>query len=495
MQHSDYYALARADLLAYVSLVSPWYRPGAWHHYLCDELRGFIEACERGESPRLVIMAPPRHGKTELVSKHLPAWVLGKLPHWEIILATYAQQLASENGRKVRNLMSDPVHCQIFPGVALADDSSAKDHFIVRSGDGLKEGAATFTGLDGSITGRGANVLIIDDPIKGREQADSPVMRRQLHAWYDDVAQTRIMDGGGILVMATRWHEADLIGYVLDQYKAEGWRVISLPALCEQPGDALGREIGDALWPQKVPASRLESIRLNSPVRTWASLYQQRPQPDKGAYFEVDKIKRYDIAPANLVIIGATDAATSVEAGDYTEHGIIGVDHNMRWHVLDWWSGRTSSDVWASAQIDLIQKWRPAIWFDEAGVIHKAVDPFRRKLMQERGVGLRMETLPSLIGKTGRADGLRGMVSMGWLHLPAGREWAQRIIDQMTSFPSGSYNDCVDVLSLAVRGQTQFGKAINPVMPRSVPAILPAGIVRVEDLEYEEAPPRSRYKA
>lgn len=484
----------RNDLLSYTTQVSEWYKPAAWHKHLAAQLMGFYRLCVAGESPRYIIEAPPRHGKTELTSKHFPAWALGNQPTWEVIFATYAQDLASENGRKVRNLFDEPKHKRFFPQVMLADDSAAKHQFIVKSAAGGKEGAAKFTGLEGGLTGRGANMLLIDDPIKGREEADSEVMRRKLHRWYDDVAQTRIMNGGGILIMATRWGEMDLTGYVLSQYAGESWHVVKLPAICEAANDPLGREIGDPLWPESVPLKRLEQIRDNSPPRTWASLYQQRPIVDSGAYFDTEKIKWYDVAPKNLVIIGATDGATSVEKGDFTEHGVIGIDALNNWYVLDWWSGKTSPDVWVESFVDLLEKWSPALWLDESGVIKNAVAPFRERVMRERRIGCRMESLPSLAGKEARADGLRGMVSMGWLHMPRNKPWAKKIVDQMIRFPGGVYDDCVDVLTLAARGQTQFGKAILPPTRAAALPTPPPNTVYVADLERTEEKPRSRFK-
>lgn len=494
LRKSDLIDLARIDLLAYTMLVSPWYNPSAWHHLLADVLMQFLREAMAGLSPRYIINAPVRHGKSELTSKHFPAWAMSLYPGNDFIFTTYAQELANDNGRKVRNLMQSSAHQEIFPLVRLAPDSQAVGHFVVQSREpGSKESEYFSVGVGGALTGRGGRIIVVDDPIKNREEADSAVIRRKTKSMYDDDLKTRSNDGGGILIMNTRWHEDDLTNYVLTQYADEDWHVLNLPAICESVDDPVGRKIGEALYPEKYNVALLEKIRGNSPPRTWAALYQQRPQADTGIYFEVDKLKSYSQRPVNLVIIGATDAATTTDGGDFTEHGIFGMDHLGELYLLDWWSGQQSSDVWIGSQIDLMIKWRPAIWFDEAGVINKATAPFRNKAMQKRGVGCRMETLPSLIGKEGRAEGFRGMMSMGWVHFPK-TAWAARLTDQLRSFPAGAFDDAVDVCSLVARGVSQFGNAIKPKDKKPVYQLPRPNTVRVVDMEREEPKAVSRFK-
>lgn len=486
--------LARHDLIAYTVLVSPWYRVGTMHHLLADELMRFEADVAAGKGPRLVIECPPRHGKTELASRHFPAWMIGRHPEWETIFSTYAQDFSEDHSRVVRNLLSDPVHRAIFPGSRLADDSQSVKRFEIAAPGG-KRGVYAAVGVGGPATGRGAFALLVDDPLKNREEADSDVVRKKLHAWYDSVARTRVMPGGGVCITATRWHERDLTGYVLDQYAHEGWRVVKLPALAEGPSDPLGRTPGEPLWPEQWTLAELVKLRQGLPAREWASLYQQRPAPDSGGYFETAKIARYGIAPRGMVVIGASDYAVTEDGGDYTEHGVIGVDHESRWYLLDWWREQAQSDVWIERQIDLIDKWKPAIWFGESGVIRRAVEPFLLKRMQQRGVPCWLEWLASIHDKPTRARSLQALVAMGWLSVPEGKPWVPALIDQLLAFPAGAFDDGVDVLSLAARGMQKFGRGLAPAQPKERSAPPALGVVPARVLDAPVERPRSRYKA
>lgn len=487
-------ALARNDLIAYTLLVSPWYKVGDMHHLLADELMRFEAAVDARQGPRLIIECPPRHGKTELASRHFPAWSLGRRPDWEMIFSTYAQDFSEDHSRVVRNLLIDPTHQAIFPGVALAEDSQSVKRFEVSGPGSAKRGVYAAVGVGGPATGRGARMLLIDDPIKNREEADSDVVRRKLHAWYDSVARTRVMPGGGVCITATRWHERDLTGYVLDQYAHEGWKVIKLPAVAESAEDALGRTPGEPLWPEQWPLAELEKLRQGLPTREWASLYQQRPAPDSGGYFATDKIGRYGVAPPGLVVIGASDYAVTEDGGDYTEHGIIGIDHESRWYLLDWWFGQTQSDVWIERQLDLVEKWKPAVWFGESGPIRRAVEPFLHRRMAQRSVACWLEWLPSINDKPTRARSLQALIAMGWLSVPD-RPWVPRLMDQLLPFPAGVYDDGVDVLSLAARGMDKFGKGLKPEAAAPTPPPPSLGRLPARVLDAPEARAVSRYKA
>lgn len=487
-------ALARNDLIAYTLLVSPWYSVGAMHHLLADELMRFEASVAAGDGPRLVIECPPRHGKTELASRHFPAWMVGRHPEWETIFSTYAQDFSEDHSRVVRNLLTDPVHRAIFPGARIADDSQSVKRFEIVN-DGGKRGVYAAVGVGGPATGRGANALLIDDPIKNREEADSDVVRRKLHAWYDSVARTRVMPGGGVVITATRWHERDLTGYVLDQYGHEGWRVIKMPAIAESREDLLGRAHGAPLWPEKWSLDELEKLRIGLPAREWAALYQQRPAPDGGGYFKVESIQPYGVAPKGLVIVAASDYAVTEGGGDWTEHGIIGIDHESRWYLLDWWRGQTSSDAWIETQIDLMEKWRPAIWFGESGAIRRSIEPFLLKRMRQRGVACWIEWLASIHDKSARARSLQALIAMGWLSVPEGRPWVATLMDQLLPFPAGAFDDGVDVLSLAARGMQRFGNGLLPKAPPRREEAPAFGTVSARLLEAGEERRRSRYKA
>jgi hypothetical protein len=208
------YAFSR--LISYAAYQWPGYRDAAHHRLIARHL----EAVERGDITRLMITMPPRHGKSMLASEFFPAWYLGRNPDHYVVTATYAQELADDFGRKVKNQIEDPLYQAIFPGVGLADDSKSAKRFHIDGAIGGYEhaisqrGAFYAVGVGGPLTGRGAHLLLIDDPVKNREDAESEVIRRKVKDWYTSTAYTRLMPGGRIVVIQTRWHEDDLTGWL-----------------------------------------------------------------------------------------------------------------------------------------------------------------------------------------------------------------------------------------------------------------------------------------
>ena len=270
------YAFSR--LLSYAAYQWPNYADAPHHRLIARKL----EAVERGEIRRLMISMPPRHGKSMLASEFFPAWYIGRNPNHYVIAATYAQELADDFGRKVRNQIADPAFKAIFPGVGLKDDStSAKRFHITAPNDAFatgQDGAYFAVGVGGPLTGRGAHLLLIDDPVKNREDADSELIRKKTREWYTSTAYTRLMKDGRVVVIQTRWHESDLSGWLLAEHQHEGWDVLSLPAIDDS---------GKALWPEMYPVDRLNQIRLAVGPRDWSALYQQRLGPERGSHYAV----------------------------------------------------------------------------------------------------------------------------------------------------------------------------------------------------------------
>lgn len=445
----DYLALAHSNLLAYVRLQFPGYKIGPHHRQIAEALM----AVERGEIKRLIIQAPPRHGKSMLTSEYFPAWYLGRNPDKYIITATYGQELADDFGRKVRNQIRSDEHRAAFPGCKLSEDSQSASRF------GTDDGGSYFAlGVGGSATGRGANIFIIDDPLKGREEADSETYRRRLKDWYASVAYTRLMPGGSIIIMNTRWHEDDLTGWVMAEHQHEDWTVIDLPAIDEN---------GKALWPEQYDIEALDRIKKTIGQREWQALYMQQPAPDTGDYFKRDWFKSYDKSPKHLRIYGASDYAVTADGGDFTEHGVIGLDPEGEVYLLDWWSGQTTSDVWIETQLDMVDKWKPQCWIGESGPIRRSVEPFLIRRMKERRSLCRLEWLPSIHDKPTRCRPFQAMAASGMVYLPAKEDWAQRLLRQLLTFPVGVFDDAVDVLSL-------LGRFLDQMRDARIPASQPA---------------------
>lgn len=432
---------AFSRLLAYACYQWPGYRDAAHHRLIARKL----EAVERGECKRLMIFMPPRHGKSMLASEFFPAWYLGRNPSHYVIASTYAQDLADDFGRKVKAQIQDPSFAAIFPGVKLAEDSQSVKRFHVDGGLEIgtaQKGAYYAVGAGGPLTGRGAHLLLIDDPIKNREEADSEVVRRRLKDWYRSTAYTRLMPGARIVVIQTRWHEDDLAGWLLEGAQHEGWDVLSLKAVDE----------GRALWPEQYPVETLAKIKASIGPREWAALYQQEPSSEEGTYFQRAWFKEWKAKP-ELHVYGTSDYAVTADGGDYTVHRVWGVAANGDIYRLDGWRGQTASDEWIERKLDLIRRHKPLAWFGEAGVIQKAIEPMLTRRMRERGVFCRLEWLPSISDKPTRARGIQSRLAMGAVYFEPGAD-----IEEFIRFPAGKNDDDVDTASL-------IGRALDMAHP------------------------------
>lgn len=474
------YAFSR--LLPYIAYQWPGYMDGRHHRLICRKL----EAVERGEIDRLMIFVPPRHGKSLIASTYFPAWYLGRNPDKYVITATYGQDLADDFGRQVKNQIADESFQAIFPGVGLSGDSRASRRFAVDGNQGgfehstNRQGAYYAVGVGGPLTGRGAHLLIIDDPVRNREDADSETIRAKLKSWYTSTAYTRLMPGGAVVVIQTRWHEDDLSGWLLEEHKHEGWDIINLPALAEGD-DQLGRESGEALWPEQYNEQALEKIKLAVGSRDWSALYQQRPAPDSGDYFKREWIIPVDHIPPKeeLAIYGGSDYAVTQSGGDYTVHVVIGIGHDGRMYLLDLWRAQTSSDKWVDAFCALVRKWKPIGWAEETGQIKSGVGPFLTQRMIETDSITVREQFPTRGDKAARAQSIRGKMALMGIHVPREAPWLADLISEMMSFPVGVHDDQVDALGLAGQLIDRMGAGRKPKEDRaSKPlAVLEDGVI------------------
>lgn len=455
--------LAQESLIAFTRYTKPDYRPAGHHKLIADAL----ERVERGQCKRLMIFMPPRHGKSELASRRFPAWFLGRNPDRSVIAASYNSELATDFGREVRDIVASRLFTNVFD-VKLSENSQAAGRWHTNG-----RGGYVAAGVGTAVTGRGAHVLLIDDPFKDRVEADSEVTREKVWRWYTSTAYTRlegdvapealddddiwndfledIQTGdaeafeGAIVLIMTRWNEDDLGGRLLAAEAKGGdqWEVLDLPALNDK---------GEALWPQKYSAERLERIKKAIGPRDWSALYQQRPSPDEGTYFRREWFKRHAAADPKTASAGrhvyiTSDFAVSEGRGDYTEHGVWGYGHDETLYQLDWWSGQTASDEWIERLIDMVAKWKPLCYFGEQGVIEKAVRPMLTRSMQSRKVFSRMEWVPSIADKATRARSFQSRAAMGKVSL-LDTDVGERLLSQLLTFPAGKHDDAVDVCSL-----------------------------------------------
>jgi len=371
---------AFSRLVSYAAYQWPAYQLAPHHRLIARHL----EMVERGEITRLMITMPPRHGKSMLASEFFPAWYMGRNPDHYVVTATYAQELADDFGRKVKNQIEGPDFKAVFPGVGLSDDSKSAKRFHIDGSHGgiehgtTQRGAFYAVGVGGPLTGRGAHLLLIDDPVKNREDAESEVIRKKTKDWYTSTAYTRLMPGGRIVLIQTRWHEDDLAGWLQDEHQHEGWTILNLPAIDDD---------GNALWPEQYDVEALERIKRALPPRDWSALYQQRPAPETGDYFKRDWLHLVDHVPPkeSMAIYGGSDYAVTADGGDYTVHVVVGVDPTGAMYLLDLWRQQASSDVWVDAFCDLVRKWKPIGWAEETGQIKSGVGPFLLKRMMYTG--------------------------------------------------------------------------------------------------------------
>ena len=268
--------LARQSLIGFVYAVRPDYLMGWVHQEICAELDAFLAAAAAGQSPRLMLCMPPRHGKSELASRLFPAYVFGRYPDMSIIGTSYSADLSSRFNRDIQRIIEQPEYRAVFPRTTL----SAKNTRTVASGNYLRnsdlfeiighKGSYRSAGVGGGITGMGGDILIIDDPFKDRAEADSPTIRRKVWDWYTSTLYTRLAPGGGILLINTRWHMDDLSGRLLEaERRGEGdaWRVVNFPAIATE--DEPHRKCGEALHPERYPLEQLEGIRRAVGAREW----------------------------------------------------------------------------------------------------------------------------------------------------------------------------------------------------------------------------------
>lgn len=467
---------ARKSLIAYTRYTFPDYLPAGHHHLIAEKL----EAVARGEIKRLMIFMPPRHGKSELASKRFPSWFIGNNPKRNIIAASYNSDLATDFGREVRNIVGSRPYKALFD-VALSEDSTASNRWHTNHG-----GMYVAAGIGTAVTGRGAHVLLIDDPFKDREEADSELQREKVWRWYTSTAYTRlesdiaynaveddelwaelrsdIEDGkavpfdGAIVGIGTRWHEDDLFGRLLAEQANGGdkWEILELPAILKS---------GEALWPEKYPLAKLQSIKTVIGERDWSSLYQQAPRPDEGLYYKREWFRWYDEKPKHLRVYGASDYAVTADAGDYTVHLVAGVDPDDNIYVLDIWRDQKTTDIWVEAFIDLVNKYKPMQWAEENGQIIKSVGPLIEKRMRERRVYARREQYSSAVDKPTRSRAMQGRAAMGKVYLPANKAahpWVDDLLNELLAFDAGKYDDQVDALGL-------IGRMLDEMQAANVP--------------------------
>lgn len=424
------YQLLRDDLLGFAQYTYRGYQP-AEH---LETLGAALEKVDSGDVKRLLVTMPPRHGKSELCAIRFPTWYLGRNPDKRVVLASYAADLAQRFSRLARGVVITDRYANLFPEVRLAQDSRSTEAWDLA---GFRGGMKA-VGVGGPLTGHGANLLIIDDPIKNREEANSEVVRQSVWDWYTSTAYTRLEDSGSIVVVMTRWHEDDLMGRLLEAQSQPGgdqWEILHLPALSDS---------SEPLWPEKFNLEDLERIRANVGDYDWNALYQGRPTPREGAFFKVGLIEIVDAVPAKARRCRGWDKGATAGGGDPTagpkvaeSEGFYYIEDLVHGH---WDTGERDRIIRQTAELDGIEC---QVWGEqEPGSGGKDAAKAFVKLL----AGFSVSVDPSTTNKEARADAFSAQVNAGnvkMLRAP----WNRKALEELRQFPLGKHDDIVDGLS------------------------------------------------
>ncbi len=435
---------ARNNLAAYATFVSYGrYELPRHVRYLTAEL----EKVEAGKTKRLAINLPPRHSKT-WTAEHFVTWFLGRRPDRNVIWVSYNAEIAETSGRRIRNIVNDERHQAVFPACQITADSSAVSRF------GLTAGGNFFAvGAQGTLTGRGGDLIICDDLIQNDEAANSTKIKQGLWSWYQATLRTRCEPGARIVCIGTRWAVDDFIGRLL-QDSNESWSLISLPAVAE-PGllgkllgrrDAIGRLPGEPLWSERFDLNVLNQTRATVGPVVWAGLFQQRPVILGGNVFKKDWFQSYTTAPeqCSRVVFSLDCAYKTGQSADFSVITVVSETKNG-YYVRLVSKGRWEFPTLQQQVLALAKVWKP-----NAVLIEDTASG--QSLLQT----LKAETRLPIIGvkpkgdKLARANAVTAIVESGRVFIPAQAEWRDDFIEELCSFPNGPHDDVVDSMTQAL---------------------------------------------
>lgn len=489
--------LARRRLLPFIKRFRPKYDAGWVHEDICRRLERFMKDVEDGLEPRLLLLCPPRAGKSEIGSRHFPAWVLGHHPDWEIIAASNAMTLALSFSRYIRDVLRDPAYHSVFPDTILDPQSQSTENWNLLNGGGYLA-----AGIGSAIVGRGAHILCIDDVVRDMEAADSQTQRDATWEWYITTAHSRLAPGGGVLGILTWWHEDDWAGRIQsameiedEESRGERFEIVKYPAINDQgdeyileddtivqipetipvpDGARLTRVKNSALHPARYTYAALMRKKANyigaGLKRMWDSLYQQNPTPDEGIYFSKKMFRHYVHQPERhgRFIYQAWDfAITTGELNDWTVGTTILQDEYDNLYVLDVLRFRSDDgNEIVETILDYQQQWNAQLLGFEDGQIWKTLASQFKKRCEERQIYPAHELLVPLTDKMVRANPLKGRMQLGKVYFPKNASWYPVMEREMLRFPAGKHDDQVDSLAWCVRLTLSHSA---PKLPQSKP--------------------------
>lgn len=441
---------SQEEFLCFCASVWPAFIEGGHHRKMAEK----FERVANGECKRLMINMPPRMGKSQLTSWLLPAWIMGKMPDKKIIMASHTAELAVRFGRMVRNLIGSEEYKDIFPETSLTADSKAAGRFDVSGG-----GEYFSVGVGGAVTGRGADLLIIDDPHSEQQgqQAD-PKVFDSTHEWFSSGPRQRLQPGGAIIIVMTRWSQKDLCGQIMrDSVERDGtdeWEVLELPAILPS---------GRSLWPDYWPVEELEKLKAELPISKWEAQYQQQPTSEESAIIKRDWWQIWeerDPPKVSFVIQSWDTAFMKHERADYsacTTWGVFYMDNDegrMAPNIilLDALKERMEFPTLKQRAYEMYMDWEPDAFIVEAKAAGAPL------IYELRAMGITVtEYTPSRGNdKISRVNAVADFFASGIVWAPA-RRWAEEVIEEFASFPVGDHDDLVDSSTQALLRFRQGG--------------------------------------
>jgi len=438
--------LARRHPIRMGCLLDPLYDPQPFHWNIGDIFTDIVS----GNTDRALVMLPPRHGKSDLCSTKAPPYYLQITDNSTMILASYAANLAIKLSKKARNNCASRVYSDI---TGLGLDSTygrASDNW------GLTNGSEFMAaGVGGSITGSGAKCFLIDDPYKNREQADSAVYREKLKDWYKDVALTRLTPDGAMVIIMTRWHYDDLVGWLLREWPEENWKIYRFPALQDVEPSALDpRRPGDALWQSRFSKEWLTRRREEIGPRSFNCLYQQTPSAGEGGILKVEWVVQdfslKDPPEFNRVVSSWDTAFEKHSRADWTV-GTVWGDTGTGYYLIDVYRGRWTFPVLRKVMLACQDNYKcNAVLVERAAsgrdIIHELRDTSDMPVI----------AIKVTADKVQRADAVSGRFEAGRIHMPKSAPWLAPVFQEMEQFPDGKHDDIVDSMTQAVRWMTKY---------------------------------------
>ena len=411
-----------------------------------------LERIDAGDLKRVIFVLPPRTGKTELASHKFPAWYIGRHPERTVILATYNGIFATDFGVAILETVKSDRFAGVFPGVELLGNARSATRMTTQQG-----GSVFCIGRENSASGRGADLMVIDDIIKDRKEAQSPRVRDNIWQWFTSVAMSRLMSkAGAVLIIMTRWHEDDLVGRLTDPHnafyrpaEAQRWTVINVPAIAEG-SDLLGRAPGEVLWPERFPLEHLLEHKERDP-QSFNALYQGRPSPEEGDFFKAADIRTYtprELPTSLRYYITSDHAVTATARSNKTCMLVGGVDDELNLWIVDCYWRKVDTEAAVEAMLILMARYAPLMWTAELGHISKAIGPFLRRRMREENVVCTINEVHPARDKPTRCQSIQARMSLGRVFFPAHASWIEDAKRTLLSFPNSDEDDFPDALGL-----------------------------------------------